>query len=101
MDKQDLIAGLLLTQRYLCIAISMLENDPPCEEVLHQIATARAALDAVEFQLLENQLQSSFDLIRFDPCPDRHDHQGQTGSHRPRPGRGFQRASPFISSRCC
>ena len=71
MDKQDLIANLLLTQKYLSVAISMLENDRPCEEVLHEIATARVTLDAVELQLLENQLQSSFDLIRFDPCPNR------------------------------
>lgn len=70
-EKQALVARLLSAQGHLSAVIKMLENDQPCEEVLHQIGAVRAALNAISLQMLERQLHNSADLITSDPCPDR------------------------------
>lgn len=70
-DKQALVARLLTAQGHLSAVIRMVENDQPCEEVLHQIAAVRAALNAISLQLLKQQLCNSTALITADPCPDR------------------------------
>ncbi len=68
--KQNLVARLLSAQGHLSAVIAMVENDQPCEKVLHQLAAVKAALNAVILQMLRYQLQHSADLIRSDPCPD-------------------------------
>lgn len=69
-EKQTLVARLLSAQGHLAAVIKMVENDQPCEEVLHQVAAVKAALNAISLQILKQQLQNSTDLIASNPCPD-------------------------------
>ena len=55
--KDDLLARLKRIEGQVKGVTRMVEHDVYCDNILHQVAAVRAALDAVGKQVLENHLR--------------------------------------------
>lgn len=69
-DPQDLLRRLRTADGHLRGVIAMLEEGQSCEQVLHQLLAVQAALRTTGCCLIEQQMQSSIEIIRDNDSPE-------------------------------
>lgn len=69
-EEQAMIQRLRSAEGHLHAVTCMIEDNQPCEQVLHQLGAVQASLRAAGLTLLRDQLESSAEVIRNDPHPE-------------------------------
>lgn len=67
--RTPVIRRLRTTAGHLNAVISMIENNAPCHEVLHQLCAVQAALRATGCLLIDEQIQNSLAIIQNSNSP--------------------------------
>ena len=61
--RSDIARRLRCAAGHLNAVIEMTETDQPCEQILHQLAAVKAALQITGIKIIECQARSSLDII--------------------------------------
>ena len=70
VEKEALLQRLRTAEGHLHAVGPMLEDDQPCQQVLHQLNAVRCALEATGSQLLLMEVERCLQAIRENPCPE-------------------------------
>lgn len=70
VEKQVLLQRLHTSEGHLRAISGMLEDDEPCQQVLHQLNAVQCAIEAVGSLLLQMEVERCLRAIRDNPCPE-------------------------------
>lgn len=70
VEMQAVLTRLRMAEADLRAARQMLEEDRPCQQILHQLNAVQSALKASGSQFLCMEVQRCMQTIQDDPCPE-------------------------------
>jgi DNA-binding FrmR family transcriptional regulator len=66
-ERAEMIQRLRVVGESLCSIHALLQAGAPCGQVLHQLCTVQAELQALKIRMLNCQINASKNIIQFNP----------------------------------
>ena len=70
VEEQVVTEQLSSVEAYLREVSQMLEDDRPCQDILHQLNAIQHALGTASSKLLRIEIERCLQVIRDNPCPE-------------------------------
>jgi DNA-binding FrmR family transcriptional regulator len=70
VEKEAVLQRMRTVEGHLHAVNQMLEDDIPCQQVLHQLNAVECALEAAASMLLRMEVECCLQAIRDNPCPE-------------------------------
>lgn len=69
-ERAEIIRRLSGVGESLCLIHALVETGVSCGQILHRIGAVQIELQSIKFRMLACQVNTSKNIIQFDPCTD-------------------------------
>lgn len=69
-DNKDVLFRLHSASGHLNAVVQMVEEDQPCEEIMHQLLAVQAAIKATGHYLVKKQFEHSANILLTSDCEE-------------------------------